>query len=81
MLARELDVVARNVFGLDDKRGEVARVYARLHLGAVEYALAVRGADGRWTLGPWQNYAVDPTLSWTAESVADAWQVISVELR
>lgn len=81
LLASALDEVARVVFRLDDKRGEMARVYARLHLGAVEYALATRGGDGRWTLGPWTGYAVEPTLSWNAVQVADAWQLTRVALR
>jgi uncharacterized repeat protein (TIGR01451 family) len=80
-LAPVLDEVARIVFKLDDKRGEMARVYARLHLGAVEYALATRAADGRWTLGPWTGYAVDPTLSWNAELTAGSWQLTRVEIR
>jgi hypothetical protein len=80
-LAPVLDEVARVVFKLDDKRGEMARVYARLHLGAVEYALATRGADGRWTLAPWSGYAVDPTLSWNAELSAGSWQLTRVQLR
>jgi uncharacterized repeat protein (TIGR01451 family) len=80
-LAGVLDEVARNVFKLDEKRGDVARVYARMHLGAVEYSLAVRGADGRWTLGAWSGYALEPVLTWNAEWVAGAWQVNRVELR
>ena len=80
-LAAVLDGLARRVYLLDTEHGEVAQVYARLHQGAVEYALAVRGADGRWTLGPWRRYAADPTLSWNAQMVTGAWQVTSVELR
>jgi uncharacterized repeat protein (TIGR01451 family) len=79
-LANVLDGVARRVFELDDRRGEVARVYARLHLGGVEYALAVRAPDGRWTLGPWRGHAVEPTLRWQAERVGDAWQLSAIEL-
>jgi uncharacterized repeat protein (TIGR01451 family) len=81
VLAPVLDEVARVVFKLDDKRGEMARVYARLHLGAVEYALATRAADGRWTLGPWTGYAVDPSLSWNAQLTAGGWQLTRVDLR
>jgi uncharacterized repeat protein (TIGR01451 family) len=80
-LAAVLDEVARSVFRLDDSRGEVARVYARLQLGAVEYALAVRAADGLWTLGPWTGFAVEPTLGWSAQPVADAWQLTHIDLR
>jgi uncharacterized repeat protein (TIGR01451 family) len=80
-LAALLDEVARSIFRLDDRRGEVARVYARLHLGAVEYALAKRATDGSWTLGPWTAFAVEPTLSWSAQPVADAWQLTHIELR
>ncbi|MCB1600993.1 MAG: DUF11 domain-containing protein [Xanthomonadales bacterium] len=81
LLAPVLDEVARVVFKLDDKHGEVARVYARLHLGTVEYALATRGANGRWTLGAWTGYALEPVLSWQARLEADAWQLTRVELR
>ncbi len=81
VLAPVLDEVARVVFKLDDKRGEMARVYARVHLGAVEYALATRAADGRWTLGPWTGYVVDPSLSWNAQLTAGGWQLTRVELR
>jgi uncharacterized repeat protein (TIGR01451 family) len=80
-LAPVLDEAARIVFRLEDKRGEMARVYARLHLGAVEYALATRGVDGRWTLGSWTGYAVEPTLSWNAELIAGSWQLTRVEIR
>ena len=81
LLAPVLDEVARVVFKLDDKHGEAARVYARLHLGTVEYALATRGANGRWTLGAWTGYALEPVLSWQARLEADAWQLTRVELR
>ena len=81
LLAPVLDEVARVVFKLDDKHGEAARVYARLRLGTVEYALATRGANGRWTLGAWTGYALEPVLSWQARLEADAWQLTRVELR
>ncbi len=80
-LASVLDGVARRVFQLDDRRGEVARVYARLHLGGVEYALAVRGPDDRWLLGPWRGHAVEPVLRWQAERVGDSWQLSVIELQ
>jgi uncharacterized repeat protein (TIGR01451 family) len=80
-LAAALDGVSRSVFRLDDKDGSAAQVYARLRAGTVEYALALRGPDGRWTLGAWRSFAVDPTLSWNATRVDDAWQLTGVDLR
>lgn len=80
-LAAILDGVARKVFVLKDRYGEAARVYARLRLNAVEYALARRGADGQWTLAPWMGFAVEPTLSWSARAVDDTWQLTRIDLR
>ncbi|MCB1633737.1 MAG: Ig-like domain repeat protein, partial [Xanthomonadales bacterium] len=79
-LAPLLDSVARVVYRLDDDHGDVARIYARLDGEAVEYALAKRGPDGRWTLGAWQSYAQEPTLAWHAVLVGDRWQLTEVEL-
>lgn len=80
-LAPILDSIARSVYRLQDQHGEAARVYARLHLDGVEYALATRAPNGRWTLGPWRNPALDPTLSWNAVPTNGGWQLIGVELR
>jgi uncharacterized repeat protein (TIGR01451 family) len=80
-LATVLDGIARTVFVLTDRNGQAARVYARLYLGTVEYALARRGIDGRWTLGPWSAYAVEPTLSWSAQDIDGAWQLTRIDLR
>ncbi|MCB1589267.1 MAG: DUF11 domain-containing protein [Xanthomonadales bacterium] len=80
-LAPLLDSVARVVYRLDDDHGDVARIYARLDGETVDYALAKRGPDGRWTLGAWQSYAQEPTLTWHAVLVSDRWRVMQVDLR
>lgn len=74
-----VDSVAVSVFGLDDRSGNVLRVYARVLNGEIEYALATREPVGRgpagWHLGPWQRYWGDPTLRWTATPEAEGWRL------
>jgi uncharacterized repeat protein (TIGR01451 family) len=76
-----LDEVGRILFVLDDANGHAARVYARVHAGQLQYALAERDAAGKLRLGIWQTISGDPKISWTARESARGWVVESVELR
>ena len=74
------DDVAVSVFRLDDKRGSVLRIYARLFNGEIEYALATRTGVG-WQLGIWRRFASDPTLRWTATPDGEGWRLQSATLQ
>jgi uncharacterized repeat protein (TIGR01451 family) len=76
-----LDDVARILFVLDDANGHAARVYARVHAGQVQYALAERDEAGRLRLGTWLTISGDPQISWSARDSARGWVVEAVELR
>ncbi|MFO1493575.1 MAG: Calx-beta domain-containing protein [Lysobacterales bacterium] len=80
-LRAQLNEVAVMVYRLDDARGEALRVYARLHDGRMQYALALRGANGLLRLGDWQALAGDPALSWTASADAAGWVLGAASLR
>ncbi|AVP97425.1 hypothetical protein C7S18_09555 [Ahniella affigens] len=79
-----VDRVAVSVFGLDDRSGNVLRVYARVLNGEIEYALATREPVGRepagWDLGSWRRFSGDPTLRWTATPEAEGWRLLSAIL-
>jgi hypothetical protein len=69
------------VYLLDDANGEALRLYARVVGNEVQYALAMRDAQGRLRLGAWASYNGDPLLTWTARPVADGWLLDSAALR
>jgi hypothetical protein len=67
------DSVARVDYNLRDRSGEVLRIYARQIDGTLEFALAIRGNNGQWTLQGWQQFATDPRLTWTATATANGF--------
>ena len=81
VLAQSLGEVAQVVQRLNDADGDALRVYARLHGDALQYALAMRGADGRLRLGAWTTLPGEPQLRWTARQSAKGWILQSAELR
>ncbi len=66
---------------LDDAHGHAARIYARVHVNQVQFALAQRDGSGRLRLASWQTIGGDPQISWTAGESARGWVVEAVELR
>jgi len=80
-LSSLLDEVARILFVLDDANGHAARVYARVHAGGAQFALATRDSSGRLRMGNWQDVDSDMQLSWTARETARGWVVEGVALR
>ncbi|MFO1495898.1 MAG: Calx-beta domain-containing protein [Lysobacterales bacterium] len=76
-----LGEVAIVVYRLDDARGEALRIYARQFDGRMQYALAVRNAQGQLRLGAWQNLDGDPQLSWSAASDVGGWVLSGASLR
>lgn len=71
--------LAVSVFGLDDRSGNVLRVYARVLNGEIEYALAKLEPAG-WHLASWQRFSGDPTLRWTATPEGEDWRLQSATL-
>lgn len=69
-----VDRVAVSVFGLDDRSGNVLRVYARVLNSEIEYALATREPTG-WQFGSWRRFSGDPTLRWTATPEGAGWRL------
>jgi uncharacterized repeat protein (TIGR01451 family) len=80
-LRGSIDEVAVVVYALDDVNGEALRVYARVIGNEVQYALAMRNAQGQLRLGTWSGYDGDPLLTWNARPVADGWVLDSAGLR
>ena len=75
-----LEQTAATVYALDDHRGEALRVYARVLGGQLEYALALRNANGSWSLGDWRSYAGEPELRWSASLVGTEWRLTAASL-
>jgi uncharacterized repeat protein (TIGR01451 family) len=75
-----LDERALAVYRLTDRRGEAARVYARVFDGQLKLALAQRDSSGQLRLGAWQLASGNVTLSWTASSDAAGWLLTGARL-
>jgi uncharacterized repeat protein (TIGR01451 family) len=80
-LRAAVDEVAMVVYRLDDARGETLRIYARQFDGRMQYALALRGADGTLSLGAWQTQDGEPLLQWTARAEESGWVLESALLQ
>ncbi len=73
--------VATAVYRLNDVRGEALRLYARQFDGRMQYALALRGADGALQLGAWQALDGEPLLSWTVLATDTGYRLQDATLR
>ena len=80
-LRAAVDEVAVVVYRLDDVRGEALRIYARQFDGRMQYALALRGANGAMNLGAWQTHDGEPLLQWSARAVDNGWVLESARLQ
>jgi hypothetical protein len=76
-----LDEVAVSIYSLSDANGEALRIYGRERDGVQEFALATRDASGRWKLGEWQRFSLEPTLSWRAVKVDVGFVLQTLELK
>jgi uncharacterized repeat protein (TIGR01451 family) len=76
-----LEQTAVPVYALDDHRGDALRVYARMLGGQLEYALALRNANGSWSLGAWRSYPGEPELRWSASLVGTEWRLTAASVQ
>lgn len=78
---RGLDDHVRIALMLDDVGGEALRVYARMHAGQLQYALAMRAGNGALRLSSWRSFSSEPVLYWTAVQQGSGWRLQGAELR